>query len=782
MYKREHLIGKPFSLTNQRISRCFSSSLRSAIDIKRSTADEIVKTLLATLNLLRMVTEHRFYNLTFKENVNSIKGRKYSNRDGSSVSVPLEWYNESLPSSPAWRGRPYGIVLQIPGNEVVQAYLSIKEFTFALYYAELFADNQLGGSGCTFETFEYSRAIQTDLSGFGIDEDSKLKFRRDDDDRNRSKISNAISFYDMLSRCYSGLHDTDSSLGLEEAVSNLKFRKPDAFDGLTNDPIKTYDKFYMLTVLDRNQDTSLERSLQFCEELGRIGMHNSAVLCLNGISNYFSMTPCNESNLNKLDEIRAEESWRKLQWTLESSSESSNMTSWSSNNFKMSRSSNEGFNSMLLKSITSLIDGDYESSKVEIDKTREAVIRDFYDGSMMASSTEKLNSIILNARALNELDDLVRVLLDEISVKNWMDKYDINQEIDALAPFSELEKRLSLREICTKILHKAFASQGHNEFSQILKDCIFKICDVAREHNMPNIAINAIERLKLFNTKHAMILNNNDTPHLQLKFEESKNLHSSGDRISSVRMCKDIIQHMQLQVNMSLEMETLLTEVYLQCASWLMRYPIESSSSVINDLLIPGVNLAKKIHERSHTLNASHSMARANFLLAEFTANLFDNLENRINSDEWKKLRSAAEGRRRVYNENEQIAKQLMSKLRKGNKLTKEERHQISSISHLKKEVDYDTKEQMAFETSFKSYVLQSIHSFGTALSFCSNNTQELTHIYKFISVWFKCSRGKYGKEVNETLKDIFTKIPRYVVLNGYIYLRLSSWSSQNIC
>lgn len=783
LQKREHLIGKSHSLTNQRLSRCFSSSLRSAMDTKSNTADEMIKTLLSTLDLLRIVTEHRFYNLTFKENVNSIKGRKYSNRDGSSVNVPLEWYNESLPSSPTWRGRPYGVVLQLSGTEVVQAYLSIKEYTYALYYAELFADNQLGGSGCTFEKFEYSRTTQTNLSGFGIDENTKMECGRDDNVRKRSKMSNAISFYEMLSRCYSGLQESDSSLGLEEAVSNLKFRNPDAFAELTNDVIKPYDKFQMLTMLDRNQDMSLERSLQFCEELGRIGMHNSAMLCLNGISNYFSFKPFHASNQRKLDEIRSEESWRKLQWTVESSSESSAAASWLSSNSIISNSADGGYHAMLLKAITSLLDAEYENTKAAIDKTREAVIRDFCNGSIMALSTENLNGIMLNARSLNELDDLARVLLDEISVKSWVDKYEINQEISAFAPFGDLEKRLSLREICTKILYKKHASQGYHEFSQLLQDCVLNICDVAREHNMPNIAINAVERLKFFQKKHPAPLLDDNTPYFRLKFEESKNLHCSGDRISSVRMCKELIKHLQSHVNESHDVETLLTEAYLQCASWLVSYPIESSSSVINDLLIPGVNLAKKIHERSNTFQTSHNMARANFLLAEFTANLFENLENRMSSDEWKKLRSAAEGRRRAYEENEQIAKQLMSKLRKGNKLTKEERHQISSISHLKKEVDYDTKEQMAFERSFKSYVLQSIHSFGTALSSCSNNAQELTHIYKFISIWFKCSSGRHGKEVNETLKDLLSKIPsfHFVPLIYQIFSRVDYTNIDNI-
>jgi hypothetical protein len=751
------LIGKPFSLTNQRLSRCFSSSLRSTIYIKRGTADEITRLLLSTLDLLRSVTEHRFYNLTFKENINAIKGRKYSNRDGSAVNIPPEWYNESLPTSPVWRGRPYGVVLQLSGNEVVQAYLSINEFSYALYYAELFADNQLGGSGCTFEKFEFARTSQSNLSGFGIDVETETQSQYITDERNRSKIGCAISFYDMLSRCYYGMQDIDSSLGLEVAVSNLRFRKPGAFVGLSNDFIRKDDAFLRLTTFDRNQDMSLEKSLRFCEELGRIGMHNSAMLCLNGISNCGSIKLIQKSNQKKLNEIRAEEAWRKLQWTLESSSESF----FVSGNFNMSDSVDVGYHAMLLNSFRSLIDGNYKNVEVAIDKAREAVIREFYDGSIITSATGNMNGLILNARALNELDDLARVLLEEISVKNWMDKYELRQDIDALAPFRELEKRLSMREVCTKILHEKIASQGDHEFSQLVQDCIFTVCDVAREHCMTNIAMNAIERLKVFKTNHAIADLDDCTSHLLLKFEESKNLHCIGDRISSVRMCKDIIKHLQTQAEQSAETETLLVEAYLQCAFWLMRYPIESSLSVINDLLIPGVNLAKKAHDRCHTAQSSHKMARANFLLGEFTANLIENLENRMSSDEWKKLRSAAEGRRRSYEENEQIAKQLMSKLRKGTKLTKQERHQISSISHLKKEVDYDTKEQMLFERSLKSYILQSVHAFGTALLTSSDNTQELTHIYRFISIWFKCATGKHEKEVNEALKDVLTKIPR---------------------
>ena len=55
---------------------------------------------------------------------------------------------KTLPRSKwrAWHGRPYGTICVLSGIELASCYLKRKDIASALYYAEMFADNRLGGS------------------------------------------------------------------------------------------------------------------------------------------------------------------------------------------------------------------------------------------------------------------------------------------------------------------------------------------------------------------------------------------------------------------------------------------------------------------------------------------------------------------------------------------------------------------------------------------------------------------------------------------------------------
>ena len=217
--KRGYLIGAPFSLANQTLTRCFQKILRPLDTVGSQNMDRVslssidnsaINIIVTTLDDLRLAAESAFMSLT------PGKGVSYKARG-------------SRDSSPSWRGRPFGITLQLTGSEISSAYAYTKDFASALYYAELFADNRLGGSGCTFEEdIRKGDWMQTSLSGFGIPIEANRNYGSDQrlgvDSSNR-----AITLYHILQRCYAGLYEEDNIAGLEEQLSSIKFEHPERF-------------------------------------------------------------------------------------------------------------------------------------------------------------------------------------------------------------------------------------------------------------------------------------------------------------------------------------------------------------------------------------------------------------------------------------------------------------------------------------------------------------------------------------------------------------------------
>ena len=88
-------------------------------------------------------------------------------------------FNEKIltqPSLKGWRGRPYGVVCVLSGIELAKSYLKRKDVTSALYYAEMFGDNQLAGSGNVFERIDGDKIAGSSISGFGIPLSEHVKF------------------------------------------------------------------------------------------------------------------------------------------------------------------------------------------------------------------------------------------------------------------------------------------------------------------------------------------------------------------------------------------------------------------------------------------------------------------------------------------------------------------------------------------------------------------------------------------------------------------------------
>ncbi len=720
-----HMIGAPFSLTNQTLTRCFQRILKP-LDIDGRPHDKgavrfnpidnaAVNVITTALDTLRIVTENSFLHVKRKQNVKVIKGRKYPGK-GQTCRIPDETYN-SIPESPSWRGREYGVVLHLTGIELSSAFAHTKDFASALYYAELFADNRLGRSGQTFCCMDQVNAVQTSLSGFGIPIDINISYGGNSEKLSENISNRAVTLHHILQKCYSELHEEEAITGLEEQLSSVRFERPECFGlktpDFTNIPA-TSDILNELIHLDtktqlnnRSRSATIQNALALSEGLSHLGMRNTSMQILLG-TGALNGTICSEEEYKKFNNLWAEESWRLYSWddSFFSSSNSSrigsllqsqqtNGSSASLQNLNPHQHEKMVFHQAFRNSISSLLDDDFASFRRNLLVARESFLEDFSQCIGSSTPAVELNGQSMRACTLNELGELGEVLSGSSSVSDWIAKFCSEQNIlsnskNVIAPFRDVECAMAAREVSehllynvifmspysyhfpyqffykvfVKLLYHKYGESSDDEIAQSLRSHLWNFCDVARNKNRPYVAMAALERLRQFNKVAGMVIEEDPIVKVlesnRFSLEEARITSCTGNMTTAVRTCKEIIKSLERVTSneKSEELGGLLVEAQLQCAEWSISYPTEPSTNILKKLLEPAAEIAKKLTERSGSSKWTSLLSSTNFALANFVANLYDATEKRVESHEWKIMRKAAAGRKQELDElDEQLTK-----------------------------------------------------------------------------------------------------------------------------
>ena len=225
--------------------------------------------------------------------------------------------------------------MHLNGIEIASAHLMAKSFSSALYYAEMYADNRLGGSSSSFtrvadlhlynnhSSDQCSKSFeQFSLSGFGIPIEKHkdyggISLESLNDDIARSKL-----FHSILSQCYQGLEEVDNLEGLEEQFSAIRFSQSDinnlSLPCISNSSNEVLIQSLLSNDIELQQKrgtgvSNISDHIPICMNLGQLGMrdilhHYIAGLCVT----YKDLN--SQSNYEVLKEQWAEETWRTLQW------------------------------------------------------------------------------------------------------------------------------------------------------------------------------------------------------------------------------------------------------------------------------------------------------------------------------------------------------------------------------------------------------------------------------------------------------------------------------------
>ena len=317
-------------------------------------------------------------------------------------------------------------------------------------------------------------------------------------------------------------------------------------------------------------------------------------------------------------------------------------------------------------------------------------------------------------------------------------------------------------EVFLKLLHKKFGENSDDLIGRNISSHLWTFCKVARERERPDIALSALDRLRYFTKMNGSQLESDELKSslLSLKhgFEEAKILQCDGNTAAAIRACKEIIMRLNKWQSKQVQHYVLLTEARLQCAQWLIDYPIDSNSTTLNELLKPAASLAKKLREKNYV--DSSLVSSTNFALGNFAADLYEGIQKRINSHEWKVLGQAAVGRQQQKEELQSYIDERKADVQ-ANGVDEAYKKAYHNLKALDKEVEMDTQERKQVERSVVLYLDHALVAFGTALSHCSRSTSTSSEVvFRFVSLWFKNSNVKEDN-IHEKIMEMLAGIPR---------------------
>ncbi len=805
---KNYLVGAATSLSNQTITQCFDVVLKkpeSEDDARNVSQDsffsrsdqtpsnlDAVKAVVGVLNILRCFTEHSFYHQKHKLNKLRIQGRNYDAKKGIVKFEDLKQrtYN-NLNSSIPFHGRPYGVVLDVQDMDIANSYLQLKDYATAMYYAENFADNRLGGSACSFEMYPFREIKQVSLSGFGQELESI---------DSKEAYLLAVDYHHILKQCYAALHEEDNLKGLEEQTSKLRFEKPECF----KDEVSTFrdptEKSLMImdsaSQIDsgrgipnpRNQAAVLSSLSNL--SLRDTARHYIAGLCVSQGMSTFTSTEC-----SYVKDKWAEETWRMLQWddTLLPQNVSAALSKpvhqplTHDKDFvrKALRNSGHdnikvGFNEALSNLFFTVLREDMSQFSNELYQTRATLLEDF-NRDVGSKPSNGLFSHSLKFMAINEIEDLGAVISGILPSKEYLDKWcstpnNIYENVNVRYSFNDIESAMACREISLKFIFRKFGTDSDDHIGHSYLRHLKQTCTLAREYARPNLATGALERMRRFLDLTCNVEENtlsNKIKVLSMNLEEARILHSNGNTTAAVRTCKLIISSIdQMSLDESEELSFLNGETLLQCGTWLIKHKIDAAAIVLNKYVRRAAQQAQEIHKNHHSARSTELLSSTHFVLAEFVANLYDSVEKRVNSQEWKSLGNVAEGRKKELDEVTKLIRSCKKSTHKSKKS-----HEINlriEQGKLKKEVEMDLRERNAVEESVESYLRLAIRAYGVALSHCTELSLHSKHVFRLVSLWFRNANGEgKGGDINSLIaSDVTCIIPRYV--SSYIYLSSS--------
>jgi ataxia telangiectasia mutated family protein len=303
---------------------------------------------------------------------------------------------------------------------------------------------------------------------------------------------------------------------------------------------------------------------------------------------------------------------------------------------------------------------------------------------------------------------------------------------------------------------------------------------------------------------------------LQWRLEEAKVLWSQGDQDTALHMATELEKVLKLKMEnhgrsspapgaavgsgINATVEQMRARVLRLCGKWMASTRSHCSQGVLDNYLRASANLlsgqlqeqvgegtgesagGKKKGERGR--HGLRHLAKANMVLADYVAGLYENVKARVQSEEWAAGKQVAADREQELAVCESALREQKKQPLSGSKDEQAQQAERDKTLQrhttvLKRECDQDAQERRRVEQSVQDFLVEALQQYGLALAY-ADTSDDFRAVFRLLSLWFNNSSIE---QVNQTMFDhasnegLITQVPshKFVPLIYQIASRLGT-------
>ncbi|GKY92429.1 hypothetical protein MPSEU_000213400 [Mayamaea pseudoterrestris] len=784
--QRDTWIGSPNGHFNMKISSAFTVVFAAAVGTDASDKLRDKRTLILLLDLidfLRQLTLHRF-----KESKSHARNKMKKIKDG----------NERPTHPSGWHGIPYGTVLRIDGLLAAGACLCANRLVSAMFYAELYADNRLGGPSRAFaflssesQTPSFNNSSSSEISGFGRTLTEGTRNKRVEEIVSDEEI---MRYMTVLKDGMAGLLEKESARAISSLQSNFLIRQGHAFSLIGLNTVTEENALIQLQQLEYIQvgrpgwGESSTVSAARC--LDALGLAGTVQHYIQGISvDRSHELHSSSSDVSQLREKWFENAIYRMSWddTIFNADVDAMMPQRTPPpEFSGHNSTDVGFHESLVQAIDFFSQDDVGQTQASLSRSQKLIIDLLPAISNREVRIEKLGWSLERLGSLCKIMDILDCSGDLENNLKMLDQKVRHLEASPDHESSTLNVAPcgtrfmdSITELLLRSLYRRELSKGNDQNAQVvlkqLAHHLWKQCSFEYRNPLQEMASVALQRLFIV----VRASPSHDYDITKLRLQESRILEAKGDITGAIRHATQVVR---LLKEVSSQCDEIYGEALITCGEWMAKYKVKPGNAILENFFEPGSVVAQKAYEKAQDEKTLHRLTASYLALGRLTCDLFEAVRVRMNSAEWRDQEQRLDYQENELKECENLLKEAEKNLKE--KSSKKDKALLDNEitnnkiykAKLRKEVDKLKAERMVIEISKERYRKIALKSISNALQVaCVRDSSPMEkYVYMLFSLWFSTSNVDSSVTIDDVLPD-FERIPsfRFVPLANQFVARI---------
>lgn len=722
---------------------------RASSDASSGDPMEIVQLLVHSMTFLREIEKAEFVESNGKDqSTNSAVSDPSSSKKQTSSSNRNGRRRSAGGSQQHLNQKAYGCVIDVDLLDVALAAIRVKMPYSAMQYVEMWLEDNNGG-------------MIPSLSSSGqeeLDEDA------------RRILVDAYSFDDNVDGIY-GINDGRS---MESQL--ITYNQEGSF----TKALPIYD-----VSLHSQPNLGALQRMQLLEGMSRSLRNLGYQNLLQGYLNSLGATmPATTRVSSQIEEYKYELAWKNLQWGSVGTSLSS-----SSGALDSGIPAPYCHQRVLFQSLKALAHRDSDSLQALVNKSKEDILKSVQLSLCGLESTRGSYKALLWLESIRDIEEAAKLIMDASAPLAEVAPSEFFQTNETANPlqrtcvessslvklFEQWEKRypriqhdfdsidslLALQEVLIKL---AGAPNTHH----ILSRLHLSLAGFSRKANRVAVAYNALTKLEQLHDQGLLGVYEK----MQWKMEKAKLLWTQRETRSAIWTAKLLCFELESTLegpkasgsDQSEMLQMLLVSVLTVTGEWIASQRSENSQVILDEYFEKATAMVDSM-EPSVVSQHVGDAAKAHLALANFMADMYQQVHTRVTSREWLARKRVAEARH--------------MELQECNAMPPEKQMENRAHMHaLNKEVQYDAAERARVEESVDQFLTGALSSYGKGLALSPK--AELAVVFRLLSLWFS---NQLKSDTNRVMQEVISEVPSYkfVPLSYQIMSRIGSASSGSL-